>query len=83
MLAVAATAGMMRRSGGITARECAAALDHMRELIAAKDRTGQMLARFDAQRSVLAAGCKGAGDARQRRCVLAATSFDELERCPQ
>lgn len=81
VLAVAATAGMMRWYGRSASEECAAALDHMRALMAAGDRSGQRLARLDAQRPVMAERCRD-GAAATRRCVLAARSLAELDACP-
>ncbi|MEZ4398943.1 MAG: hypothetical protein R3B06_02935 [Kofleriaceae bacterium] len=81
VLAVTATAGMMRWRGDHAARDCAAAVAHMRELVVAKDRTGQMAQRFDARRAELTQRCERSGP-QQRRCVLAAATFDDLDRCP-
>ncbi len=81
LLGVAGTAGTMRWRGRSTARECAAALDHLRALTAASDRNGLATARFDDRRAALMERCLADPDDGQRRCVRAAKALADVEPC--
>ncbi len=82
-LAAALTAGAVGWRGGAggSSSECAAVLDHVQGLFAAREGTQAARARFEEARPRLLERCHQMSSER-RRCPLLATSLDEFQRCP-